>query len=113
MKRWLFLATLFLILLGLQVAAWARIKQEWTWAPPTDGTIPVSYLVEVQLEGEEWELAETVSECRVVVKHPRGRSRIRVAAIGADGSQGPWSVPSDWFVDLPTQPTRPRPVPGP
>jgi hypothetical protein len=107
MKKGLLLVILCLVLTSFQETAWARIKQEWTWSPPADGSTPVSYIVEVQLLDEEWELVEVVTECRIIVKHPRGQSRIRVAAIAADGSQGPWSEPSDWFVDIPTRPNKP------
>ncbi len=108
MKRWLYSGMIGLLLAGTQTVAWANVKQDWSWEPAREGPTAVAYIVQCQLEGEDWETVGTVEVCRITVKHPHGNSRIRVAGIAADGSQGPWSDPSDWYMDRPTSPGRPK-----
>ena len=107
MKPRLVMFLIALILLGTVVSAYAW-KQNWTWEPPTQGAQAVSYVVQLQEEGEEWEDAKTVDETSVQLNFPKGKFRIRVAAVSASGEQGPWSEPSDWLLDKPLPPGKPK-----
>ena len=82
--------------------------QRWEWQPPNSGSDVVYYVVQLQVEGSDWETIEEVDDCRTKVRHPLGNSRIRVAGVDANGMQGPWSEPSIWFIHKPARPGKPK-----
>lgn len=81
----------------------------YQWSAPTTGSTVDHYVVEHEINGSNsWTTEGQTDTNSYTLELTVGQShRIRVAAVDAEGRQGPWSVPSDSHSPDPGAPGQP------
>jgi hypothetical protein len=81
----------------------------YQWTAPTTGSDVVHYVVEHEINGSNvWTTEGQTDTNSYTLDLTVGQThRVRVAAVDAEGRQGPWSVPSDPHTPDPGAPGQP------
>ena len=85
----------------------------YTWTAPVEGSAVVTYVVQLQIDGGTWTAVAMTIDPRYTLTYQVGTAvSIRTAGLDASGRQGPYSLPSDPFLDAgaPGAPGQPVPV---
>ena len=105
---------LVVVLLPSLGSSQTDVEVECTWDSPVGGTPVDHYVLEHQINDEPWRrVAELPNTRYVLVVAADTDHRIRIAGVDANGSQGPYSIPSPTFryttetLESPGQPGKP------
>jgi len=90
---------LTMILLLLMVIPAQPVPVTWSWAEPTTGSEVAYYEIELAVDDGSWEPFGTAITPALTSEMPYGSSVVRVRGVDSFGRVGPWSQPSEPFVD--------------
>lgn len=98
----------------LAIAATAQAQEEvtYTWSAPTTGSPVDHYVVQHSEDGGSWITVESAlaNNTYVLTAAYDVEHAVRVAAVDAEGRQGPWSIASEPYtptLGAPGQPGQP------
>lgn len=90
-----------LLLIAAPALAQQTVEVTATWAPPTEGSPVVFYVLQLAQDGGPFETVGTTPETSYLLELTAlSTYTARVAGVDVLDRQGPWSPPSDpWYAD--------------
>jgi len=111
MYKFLFVMVLMLFPSGLMSQSDFYVDATAGWSPPTYGTPVEHYVLQHSINDGAWQLVGTTQDTLYTFGISFLDShRVRVAGVDAEGRQGPFSLPSNYYrpADVfPNQPGKP------
>lgn len=97
------LITALAVIAGYGITSWGQTPEvQYHWTEPTTGSPVAFYRGELTLVREDTTRTSItpIFETTYSLEYQWGTHiQFRVAAVDSQGRQGPWSVPSAWWVD--------------